>query len=425
MDPQGAIQKIPFVDSRKHDFASERMIRFLNRMFISPREKIARQEVSVAKPAFSPGVLWEGVFTGWSGYAKANREVMFRAADSLYVELRHAMRPGWDHEALDLRLLAHERTRVDSSCPFLRFYGPDGKDLPERRYRIIWTMMETQGVHPDMVRLINSRFHELWTCSQWNAGTFRASGVTLPIRVVPLGVNPLVYRRSRARRYDLPECLLLSRGGKGLREVPRGFVFISVGIPSLRKGFDLLTAAFEDAFSGKDDVSLICAVTHSSSNVESLAPCRKMKSRIYALEGSFDDHELAEIYSASNAYVTCSRGEGWNLPVCEAAACGLPVIAPRNTTHEEVIGKDGFFFEPEGTSIIPGTGNISPWYEGMKFSAFGRKSRSSLAELLRYVRNENLDVRLRAKRLQERMRSRLTWDRSSEIAVKRLLELQG
>jgi glycosyltransferase involved in cell wall biosynthesis len=402
-------------------------------MLVSPAEKIALQEVSMRgrcctdgapkeSPAFAPGVIWEGVFTGWSGYAKANREVMLRVANSLYVQLRHAIKPSWDNEAFDLRFLAHERTRVASSCPFLRFFGPDTVDLPENRRRIIWTMMETESVHHDMVGQINTRYHELWTPSQWNAGTFRASGVTLPIYVVPLGVNQLIYRPIEGA--ELPPCILLSRGGKGVREIPKGYIFISVGLPSFRKGFDILASAFEEAFGGADDVALVLAVTHCLSNVESLSLCRSMKSRIYALEGSFDEHQMARIYSASSAYVTCSRGEGWNLPVCEAAACGLPVIAPRNTTHEEVLGKDAFLFDPEGYAVIPGTESVSLWYNGMKFSVFGRKSKAALIELLRHVRKNGSDVRSRAKSLKERMRSKMTWDHSASIATKRLLEMQ-
>lgn len=410
-----------------------RVTRFLDRMLVSPAEKIARQEGAMGKRCctdpqgepvskLAPGVVWEGVFTGWSGYAKANRELMFRTANTLYVELIHALKPGWEHPPTELRLSAHERTRVAPSAPFLRFFGPDAKTLPEKRRRIIYTMMETETVHPDMVDQINRRFHELWVPSNWNAGTFRSSGVTLPIKVSPLGVDTTLYRP--IKNATMPECTVISRGAKGVREVPKGFIFISVGLPSFRKGFDLLSKAFEIAFAGDEEAALVCAVTHGSANVESLAGCRDMKSRVYALEGEFDEHQLARIYSASNAYATCSRGEGWNLPICEASACGLPVICPRNTTHEEVMGKQAWFFDVEKYEPLPNAASVSPWYEGMPLSVFGKKSLDQLVQILRHVRTNCRDVRVHAERGRKRMATEFTWDRAAALLSSRLLEMQ-
>lgn len=400
-----------------------RYVRFLDRMLVPPFEKIARQtgQADIPVPTLSPGVLWEGVLTGWSGYAKANREILFRVANRLHVELRHVFRASWSCDPVDARLSVHERLRVAPSCPFLRFFGPDAYDIPEGRFRIAYTMMETEIVHPDMVSEINARYDELWTPTSWNAGTFKGSGVKIPIRVMPLGVDPLVYRPIRGA--ELPGYHPLSRGAAGSR--PSGFVFLSVGLPSFRKGFDLLASAFEEAFAGDEGAALVCAVTHATSNTETLSGCAGMKSRIYALEGPRDEHGMAHVYSASSAYVTCSRGEGFNLPLVEAAACGLPVICPRNTTHEEVVGRDAFFFDPEGTATAPGAEKVSPWYEGMPFSAFGRRSRGQLVELLRHVRQDSIGVRETASRLKKRVRESLTWDRAATLVSRRLLEVQG
>lgn len=37
---------------------------------------------------------------------------------------------------------------------------------------------------------------------------------------------------------------------------------------------------------------------------------------------------LIDLYNASDLFVSTSGGEGWNLPVTEAAACGLPCVVP-------------------------------------------------------------------------------------------------
>lgn len=410
----------------------ERLVRFLDRMLVSPAEKIARQTESMGTgcctgkdvEVFSPGVLFEGVFTGWSGYAKAGREIVFRLANHLYVQLAHSLRPGWSHPPSEARISALERTRVPETSPWIRFFGPDSKATPTgKRKRIIYTMMETERIHEDMVRQVNEKFDELWTPTQWNLEAFVRSGLKVPGKTVHLGVDGVTYRPIPGSK--LPACKLLSTSKAGRIETPEGFLFISVGLPSFRKGFDLLSRAFEIAFAKDPDAALVCAVTHSSANVEALASCSKMKSRIYALEGQYDEHQMAKIYSACQAYATASRGEGWNLPLCEASACGLPVICGNNTSHNEVAGKDAFMFKAEGTAPVVGAESVSPWYKGVPFTVFGKKSLAELVDLLRLVRANGRGVRNKAEALRRKMLWEWTWDSAAKTVAARALEAQG
>ena len=52
------------------------------------------------------------------------------------------------------------------------------------------------------------------------------------------------------------------------------------------------------------------------------------------------DAALNELYNAADVYFTTTLGEGWGLPVTEAMAAGLPVVAPRHTSLAE-LGGDG------------------------------------------------------------------------------------
>jgi glycosyltransferase involved in cell wall biosynthesis len=53
---------------------------------------------------------------------------------------------------------------------------------------------------------------------------------------------------------------------------------------------------------------------------------------------SLEDEQLAELYCASDVYVSASLGEGFGLPLLEAMACGVPCIAPKNSQVELVEG---------------------------------------------------------------------------------------
>ena len=48
--------------------------------------------------------------------------------------------------------------------------------------------------------------------------------------------------------------------------------------------------------------------------------------------------KMAQIYGAADAYVSAYRAEGFNLPVLEAAACGLPVICTEGGSTDDFVG---------------------------------------------------------------------------------------
>jgi hypothetical protein len=312
---------------------------------------------------------------------------------------------------------------VPPHAPLLRFFGPD-YDGERQRYRIVWTMMETYRIHDDMVRKAND-YNEAWFPTEWNRQIFVESGLRIPSYVMRLGVDPDIFRHVSDAK--LPECVLVTTDSAGKKGVPEGFKFLTVGLPSFRKGFDVLTEAFEKAFGERDDVHLILGLTHSLRDwiLDVQKMFRGLKARVWILSGKFQEEEMAWIYSACNAYVSASRGEGWNLPACEAAACGLPVIVPNNTCHQEVFGDGGFLFSCEGVREYKEAESVSPWYVGMPFANFGPRSVDDLVDRLREVERGGLRVREQASKLTSKVRSEYTWDKAAQAATQRVLELCG
>jgi glycosyltransferase involved in cell wall biosynthesis len=383
----------------------------------------AQDEGRVAASAGEREAVWHGVFRGYSGYAKMNREIVLRAANTLRISAVHAIDPP-DHDDYGLRRVElHRRVAVSPHAPLVRCFGPWGEK--DDRYRVIYTMMETEFVHPTMVGIMNDNYHECWTPTRWNADAFQRSGLKVPVRVMPLGVNPHVYRPGP--RGTLPPCKLLTTPRAGETEVPQGFVFVYCFLPSFRKGLDVLIPAFEDAFGGDPRAALVLAVTHRPSwltDPDLDEPRREFRSRVYMLTGGYTEREMARLYRSCDCYVTASRGEGWNLPMCEAAACGLPVVAPRNTAHAELLDDaTGFLFDTEGNAPWASGQSVSPWYENMAFSVLGERSRAHLAEQMRRVMAGGPEVSERAARFTDLVRSRYTWDRAAARVVERLLEI--
>lgn len=105
------------------------------------------------------------------------------------------------------------------------------------------------------------------------------------------------------------------------------FTFISVGNLIKLKGFDLLIAAFAEAFKKDNSVKLkIVGAGPEKDDLQSLVSQCNMSDRIMFLNEVGRDC-LMHIYPESDAFVLASQSETFGVVYIEAMATGLPVIA--------------------------------------------------------------------------------------------------
>lgn len=377
----------------------------------APRPKLVKLD---------PQIMWAGIIHGYSGYAKANREIIRRIQGSAKVGF--AFDSPWDSRERgkdNIRLLKSLRmTKIDERAAQVTFLPPRSESRPG--YRIIYTMMETEKVHPDMIHLMNAQYHECWVPTKWNEGTFKRSGLTIPTRIMPLGIDPDVY--SPDVEPNMPKALRLTGDTAGAYEIPCGFLFIYVCQPSFRKGIEVVIEAFIRAFGNDAEAGLIVASTAHSGSL--FTPDKKVPSRIWLLDSPCSERDLAGIYRSCKAYVCASRGEGWNLPMMEAAGVGLPVIVPRTSAHCDLVPEDqGFFFSPDHTRVFPNAKEISHWFDGISFPDFGEKSHAELVHHLKMVKTGYRSAKEIGLRYMQTVRSKYTWDLASKSVADRIREI--
>lgn len=360
-------------------------------------------------------LVWHGRAYGMTGYAKVTREILKRLTIPVRLDTggfaeANQMDPR-DRAWLD-RL---KDVQVGAGAPEVRHFPPIEERGPWKRRRICFTMTESLVPARKFALLLNAFYDEVWTPSLWNVESFRQGGVTRPIRRVPLGVDPEIFRPDGPAA--MPPCRLLTTDRAGVLEAPQGFLYVNLCQPLPRKGLPVLLEAFERAFAADRDAALVLASTvHDPGTYEVLQWVRHhaRRARVYVLEGRLTEQELAGMYRACKVYVTATHGEGWDLPLQEAAACGCLVVAPLHTAHLDYLTEENaLVFEPDGREVIPAAGASSLWYKDVPFARFAERARRRLVELLLRAKQGYADESVRGRRLGQLVRTEFTWERTA------------
>ena len=132
-------------------------------------------------------------------------------------------------------------------------------------------------------------------------------------------------------------------------DVPTSFNFLSVGLMGPRKNIENMVKWFVEEFKN-EDVGLILKTARSKGGAmdeefttshlkKVVSDFEERKCKVYLLHGDLEESEIHSLYLRDDvqAYITATHGEGYGLPIFEAAYSGLPIVATDWSAHTEFL----------------------------------------------------------------------------------------
>jgi len=282
------------------------------------------------------------------------------------------------------------------------------------KYTIGYTMFEADRLPPEWMPYFDA-VDEVWVPSTYCKRSFERSGVKKPIHVMHLGVDT-----NRFNPRVKPVRVLNKRT----------FCFLTVisGNPD-RKGLDVLVKAYTNEFSADEDVCLIIKF------IEQASPFRDwvlpminrsvMKDsnvpKVLYIKDVVPIERMPRLYRVADCLVAPSRAEGFNLPVIEAMASGVPVVVTAHGGHMDFLNdKNAFLIKVE--KLVPTYAPRVRWYDH-RIMKWVEPDVGHLQELMRHV-YENPDVAMmRAARALRDVRRKWTWGHVAKRIYGRLKEV--
>lgn len=254
---------------------------------------------------------------------------------------------------------------------------------------------------------------------EWIAALSAADGI-----VVPSEFDRAVFARHFPRVYvagQSADAAVFKPQPEERARAPETFSFLYVGSYSFRKGVDLLLRAFLEEFSAEEPVELRLQCPGAGRG-EEFNHCLRMiqhlnpQGRVRLSAGERSPEWMSRLYNQSDCVITCSRGEGWCLPLTEALLCEIPVIAPRSTGMAEYL--DDSIAELVSASEIPAARAALPFattfvsvYDHPGISYY-EPSVSETRAAMRRVYEDHPAAREKARAGRRRILSDCSWERA-------------
>jgi glycosyltransferase involved in cell wall biosynthesis len=151
-----------------------------------------------------------------------------------------------------------------------------------------------------------------------------------------------------------PSAGMPADGAAVLAQLRQRPTFLMVGTLEPRKGHLQALAAFEQLWADGVDANLVIVGKQGwmvEALVERMTRHAERNRRLFWLDGISDEF-LEQVYAASACLIAASYGEGFGLPLIEAAQHKLPIVARDIPVFREVAGSHAHYFSGEAPAAL-------------------------------------------------------------------------
>jgi len=276
-------------------------------------------------------------------------------------------------------------------------------------HSVQWTVFESTQI-PELVMSSLRPATQVWVPSSWGRDVLINNGIDPGrIHVVPEGVNPGQFHPYSRQAYTSD----------------RPFRFLMVGKYEQRKSFDETLTAFAQVYANMPNIELVIKSGYFTNHDEKFLSFKKKiedlkLNNVTLLWGPMPINDIAELYRSCDAFVFPTKGEGWGLPLIEAAASGLPIITVPYSGHTE-------FVQHIGNSVVAVDHVITdidcPEYRSyypqadQNWGQWARPDVYSISNAFQTVCREYGTLYANAQKNSEIIRNRFSWSASVDRAL--------
>ena len=285
-------------------------------------------------------------------------------------------------------------------------------------YNVAFTIWETSKLHDSWPDYINNSVDKVIVGCEWNRGVFKDSGVTVPIGVVPHGID--MDSLNNVAPFKIA----------GVKDTD--FVFYSIFQWTERKCPQALVRAYYHAFSGNKDVVLVLKTygnDYSDKQKESIVNVIKAIKlnmpmphfpKVVLIGNMLSEDEITAVHNRGDCYVSLDRAEGFGLSGLAAGAAGNPIIITGFGGATEYAKEDNSYLVDYMLTPVQGM-PWSPWYNGTQLWA--EPNLVDGAEKMKYVYENRKEAKAKGLRLQDSVAKNFSWKIVADRLISEIKEI--